>query len=110
MLRGKAEGKMALLSEGSSVKESPEDKQTSVPCVKGSAKISRQVTLACFTGVLYHIILNFHSRFSKIHTLPTQALAHLTSSFNLGKYCCLQIQVFTNTTMKSAFFSNFDLQ
>ena len=27
---------MALLSEGSSVKESPEDKQASVPCVTGS--------------------------------------------------------------------------
>ena len=50
MLRGKAEGEMALLSEGSSVKENPEDKQTSVPCVRGSTKISRWVTLACFTG------------------------------------------------------------
>ena len=37
-------------SEGSSVKESPEDKQASVPCVKGSAKISRWVTLALYTG------------------------------------------------------------
>ena len=36
MLRGKLEGKMALLSEGSSVKESPEDKQASAPCVRGS--------------------------------------------------------------------------
>ena len=27
---------MALLSEGSSVKESPEDKQASAPCVRGS--------------------------------------------------------------------------
>ena len=35
MLRGKVEGEMALLSEGSSVKESPEDKQASVPCVQG---------------------------------------------------------------------------
>ena len=49
MLRGKAEGEMALLSEGSSIKESPEVKQTSVPCVKGSAKISQWVTLVCFT-------------------------------------------------------------
>ena len=49
MLRGKAEGEMALLSEGSSVKESPEDKQASVPCVKGSAKISWRFTLAHFT-------------------------------------------------------------
>ena len=30
MLRGKVEGEMTLLSEGSSVKESPEDKQASV--------------------------------------------------------------------------------
>ena len=46
LLRGKVEVEMVLLSEGSSVKESPEDKQASVPCVRGSAKISRQVTLA----------------------------------------------------------------
>ena len=44
ILKGKVEGEMPLLSEGSSVKESPEDKQTSVPCVRGSAKISRRVT------------------------------------------------------------------
>ena len=49
MLRGKVEGEMALLSEGSSVKESPEDKQASVPCVRGSAKISWQGTLALYT-------------------------------------------------------------
>ena len=51
MLRGNSEGEMALLSEDSSVKESPEDKQTSVPCAKGRAKISRRVTLARFTGL-----------------------------------------------------------
>ena len=50
MVRGKVEGEMALLSEGSSVKESPEDKQASAPCVKESAKISRRVTLALYTG------------------------------------------------------------
>ena len=50
MLRGKVEREMALLSEGSSVKESPEDKQASAPCVKGSAKISRRVILALYTG------------------------------------------------------------
>ena len=50
MLRGKVEGEMALLSEGSRVKESPEDKQASAPCVKGSTKISRRVTLAFYTG------------------------------------------------------------
>ena len=50
MLRGKVEGEMALLSEGSSVKESPEDKQASAPCVRGSTKISRRVTLALYTG------------------------------------------------------------
>ena len=50
MLRGKIEGEMALLSEGSSVKKSPKDKQASVRCVKGSTKISRRVTLAHFTG------------------------------------------------------------
>ena len=41
---------MVLLSEGSSVKESPVDKQASAPCVRGSAKISRRVTLALYTG------------------------------------------------------------
>ena len=51
MLRGKIEGEMALLSEGSSVKENPEDKQASAPCVRGSAKISRRVTLALYTGM-----------------------------------------------------------
>ena len=35
MLRGNVEGKIALLSEGSSAKESPEDKQASAPCVWG---------------------------------------------------------------------------
>ena len=50
MLRGKVEGEMVLLSEGSSVKESPEDKQASAPCVRGSAKISWRVTLALYSG------------------------------------------------------------
>ena len=44
------EGEMALLSQGSSVKESPEDKGASAPCVRGSVKISRRVTLALYTG------------------------------------------------------------
>ena len=35
MLREKVEGEMVLLSEGSSVKESPKDKQASTPCVRG---------------------------------------------------------------------------
>ena len=52
MLRGKVEGEMALFSEGSSVKESPEDKQAFAPCVRGSAKISRRVTLAIYTILL----------------------------------------------------------
>ena len=45
-------GKWWLLSEGSSVKGSPEDKQPSGHCIKGSAKISRRVTLAHYTGVI----------------------------------------------------------
>ena len=40
-----------MLSEGSSVKGSPEDKQASAPYVRGSAKISRRVTLALYTGL-----------------------------------------------------------
>ena len=56
MLRGKVEGEMALLSEGSSVKESPEDKQVSAPCVKGSAKISRRVTLALYTKAIRYVV------------------------------------------------------
>ena len=51
MLRGKVEREMALLSEGSSVKESPVDKQAFAPCVKGSAEISRWVTLVLYTGM-----------------------------------------------------------
>ena len=43
---------MALLSEGSSVKENPEDKQVSAPCVRGSAKIPRWVTPASNAGGL----------------------------------------------------------
>ena len=39
-----------MLPEGTSVKGSPEDKQPSGPCIKGSAKISWQVTLALYTG------------------------------------------------------------
>ena len=39
-----------MLSEGSSVKGSPEDKQPSGPCIKLSAKISQQVSLALYTG------------------------------------------------------------
>ena len=50
MLRRKVEGEMVLLSEGSSVKESPEDKQACAPCVRGSAKISWRVTLALYTS------------------------------------------------------------
>ena len=38
-----------MLSEGSSVKGNPEDKQASAPYIRGSAKISRQVTLVRFT-------------------------------------------------------------
>ena len=52
MLRGKVEGEMALSSEGSSVKGSPEDKKASAPCVKGSAKISWQVTLALYNSFI----------------------------------------------------------
>ena len=41
-----------MLPEGSSVKESPEDKQGSTPYIRGSAKISRQVNLALHTGFI----------------------------------------------------------
>ena len=66
MLRGKIEGEMVLLSEGLSVKESPEDKQASAPCVKEStftwgahifckiragARIFRGVRIFCYTGM-----------------------------------------------------------
>ena len=43
---------MVKLSEGSSVKGSPEDKQPSGPYIRGSAKISRRVTLALYTGTI----------------------------------------------------------
>ena len=39
-----------MLSEGSSVKGSPKDRQSSGPYIKGSAKISQRVTLALYTG------------------------------------------------------------
>ena len=38
-----------MLSEGSSVKGSPEEKQASVLCIIGSANISRRVTPARYT-------------------------------------------------------------
>ena len=41
-----------MLSEGSGVKGSPEDKQPSGPYIKGSAKISWRVTLAFYTGIV----------------------------------------------------------
>ena len=37
-----------MLSEGSSVKGSPEDKQPSGPYIKGSAKISRRRSMSFF--------------------------------------------------------------
>ena len=49
-----------MLSEGSSVKGSPEDKQASAPYIRGSAKISWRVTLAHFTGsklIHFHVVL-----------------------------------------------------
>ena len=52
VLRGKVEGKWCMLSEGSSVKESPEDKQACAPYVRGSAKISWRVTLALYTSFI----------------------------------------------------------
>ena len=55
VLRGKVEGKMVQLSEGSSVKESPEEKQASSPCIRGSAKISWWVTLALYTVYVTHL-------------------------------------------------------
>ena len=39
-----------MLSEGSSVKGSPEGKQPPGPCFKRSAKISRLVSQALYTG------------------------------------------------------------
>ena len=68
MLREKVKEEMVLLSEGSSVKESPEDKKTCVPCVRGStftwgthifckiragARIFRGVRIFCYTGAMY---------------------------------------------------------
>ena len=50
-----------MLSEGSSVKGSPEDKQPSGPCIKGSAKISWRVTLAHYTGQCPSISLIYHT-------------------------------------------------
>ena len=42
-------GKWCMLSEDSSVKGSPEDKQACVPFMRESVKISWQVTLALYT-------------------------------------------------------------
>ena len=61
MMRGNVEGEMALLSQGSSVKESPEDKGASAPCVRGSAKISWRVTLALYTGLQKEQLLGCYS-------------------------------------------------
>ena len=48
-------GEWWVLSEGSSIKGSPEDKQPAGPYIKGSAMISRWVTLAHYTrdAVMY---------------------------------------------------------
>ena len=46
LLRGEIEGEMLMLSEVSSVKGSPEDKQPPYPYIRGSSNISRRVTLA----------------------------------------------------------------
>ena len=54
MLRGKALREMALLSEGSSVKESPKNKQVSATCVRRSAKTPWWVTLALYTRAQTH--------------------------------------------------------
>ena len=59
----KYKGKWWVLSEGSNVRGSPEDKQPSGPCVKGSAKILGRVTLALYTGTLLcDVLLHFQSR------------------------------------------------
>ena len=72
MLMRKVEGEMALLSEGSSVKEKTGDKQVSVPCVKGSTKISRRVTLALYTGENGDALSNiFFLKFGTVRLLST---------------------------------------
>ena len=64
MLRGKVEGEMAPLSGGSSVKESPEDKQASAPVsgealmwgahifckIRAGSRIFRRVRIFFYTG------------------------------------------------------------
>ena len=45
-----------MLSESSSVKGSPGDNQPFGPNIRGSAKISWQVTLALYSGHFLHIL------------------------------------------------------
>ena len=65
-----------MLSEGSSVKGSPEDKQASAPYIRGSAKISRRVTLARFTGILPEKLLGTFSIYH-VNDVPGAALDSL---------------------------------
>ena len=55
-----------MLSEGSSVKGSLEDKQPSGPYIKGSAKISRRVTLALYTGITKSSAIMFNTKLATI--------------------------------------------
>ena len=82
---------MALLSEGSSVKESPEDKQASAPCVRGrplmwgahilckisvAARIFRWVRIFCYTGMWYVWLQLLHHSYA---FTPSSALDHATT-------------------------------
>ena len=41
-----------MLAENSGVKGSPEDKQASAPCIKGSVKIFWRVSMVLYTGIV----------------------------------------------------------
>ena len=76
-VKGGIEREWCMLSKGSSVKGSPEDKQASALCFGGSAKISRRVTLALYTGD-FCIVYSKNYQFGFV----------LYFSAILDNYCC----------------------
>ena len=68
-----------MLSEGSSVKGSPEDKQAFAPYVRGNAKISRRVTLALYTSSRISLLPACLSSYMDIHVVYPHDYSHMCS-------------------------------
>ena len=68
-----------MLSEGSNVKGSPEDKQASAPYVRGNAKISQRVTLALYTSSFISLLPACLSSYIDIHGVYPHDYSHMCS-------------------------------